>query len=75
MRLPPHGSAATQTAVRILADVKNCLSAQSAMKAAAAAHDGGTSTCSRPPSPGMQRMNVRPFLHVLKNNAISSNAN
>ncbi|CAL8466653.1 g6189 [Coccomyxa elongata] len=56
MRLPHHGSSATQTAVRILADVKNCLSAQSAMKAAAAAQDGGTNNVGRPPSPGMQRM-------------------
>ncbi|BDA41063.1 hypothetical protein COCOBI_01-7180 [Coccomyxa sp. Obi] len=58
MRLPHHGSAATQTAVRILADVKNCLSAQSAMKAAAAAHDVGTNKGGRPSSPGMQRMHV-----------------
>lgn len=73
MRLPHHGSAATQTAVRILADVKNCLSAQSAMKAAAAAQDGGTNNVRRPPSPDMQRMHVcTPLQHVLKADMIQS---
>ena len=55
MRLPSHGNAATQTAVRILADVKNCLSAQSAVKAAAA-QTSAINKGGRPPSPNMHAM-------------------
>lgn len=55
MRLPAQGNAATQTAVRILADVKNCLSAQSAVKAAAA-QSSAINKAGRPPSPNMHAM-------------------
>lgn len=61
MRLPPHGTAATEAAARILADVKNTLSAKHSNKAAANA------AVMHLPVPGaMKHPNTGPGAHLIK---------